>query len=182
MNCSKCNGKLLDGCCTKCGHLQNGNKITKNHIDKNEDLKLFNKDFNIINENKNLLLISILGPLYFSYRGYLLIGTIIGIIDYLLFYYLMNVFDFVIFITGTTSFTISYLLMNRLIYVIFSNYICILIDKFKIKRIKKKYKEDYKNKLKEYSHSKINLLITLLIYFILISIFIIIKRVQNGLL
>ena len=94
----------------------------------------------------------------------------------------MNVFDFVIFITGTTSFTISYLLMNRLIYVIFSNYICILIDKFKIKRIKKKYKEDYKNKLKEYSHSKINLLITLLIYFILISIFIIIKRVQNGLL
>lgn len=182
MNCSKCNGKIVDGCCVNCGYLENGNKIQKKEIDKNEDLKLFNKDFDTIVQNKNLLLIFILGPLYFSYRGYFLIGTILGIIDYLLLYYSMNSLDILIMIFGSFQIFALYLFINRLIYIIFSNYICILIDKIKIKRIKTKYKENYKEKLKSYKHSKYYLLLTLLVYIIIICIFVIVKRIQNGLL
>ena len=100
MKCIKCNGKIVDGCCVRCGYLENGNQIKTKVKDKNEDLKLFNKDFYIINQNKNLLLVFILGPLYFSYRGYFFIGTILGIIDYLIFYYSMNLFSILTIIFG----------------------------------------------------------------------------------
>ncbi|MBR6690538.1 MAG: hypothetical protein IKL65_04335 [Bacilli bacterium] len=181
MKCSRCNGKIVDCCCVKCGYLENGNKIENKEIDKNEDLKLFNKDFDIINRNKNLLLIFILGPLYFSYRGYFFLGTILGLIDLFAFYYSMNLLSIAIFIFGSTYVSLFYLLINRLIYIIFANYICVLIDKLKVKRIKKKYKEDYKNKLKEYKHNKYYLLITLIIYLILFIMFIISKGIKNGL-
>ena len=29
MRCEKCDGKIVGGCCTKCGALQNGNKINE---------------------------------------------------------------------------------------------------------------------------------------------------------
>jgi len=182
MNGPKCNGKIVDGCCVNCGYLENGNQIKNKNIDKNEDLRLFNKDFDTIITNKNLLLIFILGPLYFSYRGYFFLGTILGIIDYLVFYYSMNLFNILVLIFGGFQVAIICFFINRLIYIIFSNYICVLIDKFKIRRLKKKYKENYKNKLKEYKHNKYYLLITLIIYLILIMSFIILKRIQNGLL
>ena len=181
MNCIKCNGKIVDGCCIKCGYLDSGNQIENIQIDKNEDLKLFNKDFDIIIQNKNLLLVFILGPLYFSYRGYFFLGTILGIIDYLIFYYSMNLFNILVIIFGGFQISMICFFINRLIYIIFSNYLCVLIDKFKIKKLKKKYKENYKDKLKEYKHNKYYLLITLLIYFILIMMFIISRRIQNGL-
>lgn len=182
MKCIKCNGKIVDGCCVHCGYLENGNQIKQKNKDKNEDLKLFNKDFDIIIQNKNLLLVFILGPLYFSYRGYFFIGTILGILDYLIFYFSMNSFSILTIIFGGFQVASIYFLVNRLIYIIFSNYICILIDKFKIKMKKKKYKDKYQEKLKEYKHNKYYLLITLIIYVIIIIIFTIIKRIQNGLL
>lgn len=182
MNCPKCNGKIIDGCCIKCGYLSNGNKIKNVEIDKNEDIKLFNKDFEVISQNKNLLLIFILGPLYFSYRGYFFIGIILGIVDCLLFYYLMNISEILVFIFGSFQIFMIYFSINRLIYIIFSNYVCILIDKFKIKSIKKKYKECYKEKLKQYKHNKFYLLLTLLIYVMLICGIIMIKRLKTGLL
>jgi len=178
MICPKCNGKIVDGCCTKCGYLENGNRIENNNIDKNEDLKLFNKDFEIINENRNLLWVFILGPLYFSYRGYFFLGTILGLIDYFIFYYFINT-SIMVLVFGITMIGPIYILINRLIYIIFSNYICLLIDKIKIKRIKKKYKESYKDKLKEYKHNKYYLIFSIIIYLALI--FIITKIIQNGL-
>lgn len=182
MNCKRCNGKIVDGCCVKCGYMDNGNNIQNIEVDKNEDLKLFNKDFNIIVQNQNLLLIFILGPLYFSFRGYFFIGTILGILDYLLFYYIMDLSKILIIVFGGFQIGMINFFINRLIYIIFSNYICLLIDKLKINRIKKKYKENYKEKLKNYKHNKYYLLLTLLIYLIILGIFVVIKRIQNGLL
>ena len=147
-----------------------------------EQMTMVLQCFDIIIQNKNLLLVFILGPLYFSYRGYFFIGTILGIIDYLIFYYAMNFFDILVIIFGGFEFAMIYFFINRLIYIVFSNFICVLIDKLKVKRIKKKYKENYKDKLKKYKHNKYYLLLTLLIYVILIYILIIIKRIPNGLL
>lgn len=179
MKCLKCNSQIIDGCCIKCGYLENGNQINYKEIDRYEDLKLFNKNFDKINQNKNLLLIFILGPLYFSYMGYFFLGTVMGLIDYFLLYYTMNN---ILWIFGNSSLTIIYFLVDRLIYIVLSNQICILIDKIKIKLIKRKYKENYKDKLKEYKHHKYYLLFTLIIYYILILMFIISRGIKNGLL
>ena len=146
MKCPKCSGKIKDGCCIRCGYLSNGNQIKDEYTDKNYELKLFNKDFDSINMNKNLFLIAILGPLYFSYRGYLIIGTILGLIDFILFYYLVLLVSIPIF--SSTLMCYLYIFLDRLLYVVVSNYICILIDKFKIKMYKKKYKSNYIEKLK----------------------------------
>ena len=43
MVCKHCNGKIVDGCCTKCGILETGNRIEEINVDKNEDLKLLNE-------------------------------------------------------------------------------------------------------------------------------------------
>lgn len=183
MRCKKCDGKIIGGCCTKCGLLQNGNKINEAEIDKNEDLKLFNEDFDVINQNKNLFLIFIFGPLYFSYRGFFLLGTVLGIVDYLLLYYLMNnVLNIVIFIFGPGLVFILYILINRLLYVIFSNYVCLLIDKYKVKKIKEKNQKNYKKILKKYKHNKYYFILTLAVYFVLILLFVVSRGIKNGLL
>ena len=143
MRCEICDGKLVGGCCTKCGALQNGNQIKEVEIDKNEDLKLYNKDFDIVNQNKNLFLIFIFGPA-------------------------------IVFIL--------YMLINRLFYVIFSNYICLLIDKYRVKKIKEKYTKNYKSILKKHKHNKYYFILTLIVYFVLIALFVIVKGIKNGLL
>jgi len=183
MRCEKCDGKIVGGCCTKCGTLQNGNKIMQVEVDKNEDLKLYNKDFDIINQNKNLFLIFLLGPLYFSYRGYFLLGTVLGIVDYLLLYYMMNnVLNIIIFILGSMWVFLLYMFINRLFYIIFSNYLCPLIDKYKVKKIKEKYKKNYKSILKKHKHNKYYLMLTIVVYLFLILLFVISRGIKNGLL
>lgn len=180
MKCPKCNSEIMDGCCIKCGYLLNGNQIEEKDADKFKEQKIFNKDFDKINRNKNLLLVWILGPLYFSYRGYFLMGTILGIIDYFVFYWFMNIITLNLF--GNTPLVFLFLLVDRLIYVVFANYICLLIDKIKIKLIMKTYKDNYIDKLRKYKHKKIYLLFTIVIYIVLIFLFFMIRRYKNGLL
>ena len=185
MICPKCNFKLVNGCCVKCGYLSNGNQVKNIDIDKNEDLKLYNKNFYALNQNKNLLLITLLGPLYFSYMGYFFIGTILGILDFISFISLPVLYNLMFNTNNVFSITSPsvqiYIIINRLIYILFANYICLLIDKIKVNYIKKKYKDNYKEKLKNYKHKKYYLLLTLLVYVILILIFIISRRIKNGL-
>lgn len=178
MYCEKCKGKVVDGVCIKCGKIKDGDKIEEKNIDKFEDLKLFNKDFDSINRNKKQYLPFIFGPIYISYRGHFFTGTILVLVDYLLFYFIvlnniLNIFSSVIMIY-------LYIFIDRLLWATFSNPICISLDKIKIKQIKNKYKENYKYELKVYKHRKIYSVLTVLIYIILILIFIKIKRIQNG--
>ena len=185
MICIKCGGTILDGCCTKCGYLTNGNKVEDKNNDRNYELKLYNKDFNKISMNKNLLLITILGPLYFSYMGHFFLGTILVLLDYFYIYYSLKFFSiFNVLTMGIFSSTLQIIfiiLINRLFYIIFSNSICLSIDKYRIKRIKKKYKDNYIEKLKSHKHHKYYLILTILLYVIVLSIIVIIKRINNGL-
>ena len=183
MNCSKCGGKIIDGCCISCGQLLNGNVVDskKNTEDKFYLEKLFNDDFDDIYRNVKLLLIFILGPLYFSYRGYLVIGILVTFFNIII--SLFNIYIISIFIKNPMLLiilVIFYLMVNRLIYCTFDNSIYILIDKNKIKRIKRKYKENYIEKITNYKHRKIHLLLTILFYLIPIILFAIIRRYQNG--
>jgi len=182
MNCPKCNSEFMDGCCIKCGYMLNGNQIEEKNADKFKEQKLFNKDFDKINRNKNLLLVWILGPLYFSYRGYFFIGTALGIIDYFIFYLFMNSITLNFLIFGNILLVFLFFLLDRLIYVVLANYICLLIDRVKIKVIRKIYKDNYIDKLRRYKHHKIYFLFTIIIYIVLIFIFFMIRRYKNGLL
>jgi len=164
------------------GYMLNGNQIEEKNADKFKEQKLFNKDFDKINRNKNLLLVSILGPLYFSYRGYLLVGTVLGIIDYFIFYWFMNSITLNFLTFGNIPLAFLFFLIDRLIYVVLANYICLLIDKIKIKLIMKTYKDNYIDKLSRYKHHKIYLLFTIMIYIVLIIMFIMIRRYKNGIL
>ncbi len=185
MICIKCGGSIVDGCCTKCGYLINGNRIQDKSTDINLELKLFNKDFGKISRNKNLFLVTILGPLYFSYMGHFFLGTFSVLFDYIYFTYAFQFFDAINIVTinmfNTPFQTIFIILINRLFYVIFSNTICLSLDKNKIKRIKKKYKDNYIDKLKSYKHHQYYLILTILLYVIVLSIIVIVKRINNGL-
>lgn len=180
MKCEKCGGKIIDGSCIKCGYLVTGEQIEEKNIDKYEDLKLFNGDFDIINRNKKQYLPFIFGPIYISYRGHLIMGTILGLIDYLLFYLIVINNMFMLF-SNILMIYIS-IFINRIFWATISNSICLLLDKLKVKQIKNKYKNNYKIKLKKYKHHKIYALITILIYLILILAFVISRRIENGLL
>ena len=185
MECEKCGGKIIDNCCISCGMLLNGNIVDVNRksVDKYYLQKLFNDDFDSIYRNEKLFWVFILGPLYFSYRGYFIVGTALTFIDFLV--YCFNGMIISVFINNPILASILRtfcIIFNRLIYCIFANSICCYIDKLKIRRIKKKYKEKYIEKLTNYKHKKIYLLLTILFYLIPIVLFAIIRRYQNGML
>ena len=168
MKCPKCNSDIVDGCCVRCGYLLNGNFVRNREVEKNEDLKLFNKDYESLLYNKKLLLIFILGPLYFSYRGFLITSLLSIIIDRYLYFLFMDIVNHSIFMLSSFSMQLIYFVISRLIYVIFSNSICILIDKLKIKMYKMIYKENCKEKISNHKHHKFYLIIAIVVYIILI--------------
>lgn len=185
MKCTNCGGKIIDGCCISCGRLTNGNivDVNKETEDKFYLQKLFNDNFDIIYRNKSLFLVFVLGPLYFSYRGYFIIGTIFTFIDFLI--YCFNGMIISVFVVNPILASILRtfgIIFYRLIYCIFANTVCCLIDNLKIKRIKRKYKENYIKRLANYKHRRIYLLLTILFYLIPIVLFAIVRRYQNGLL
>lgn len=164
MKCPKCNGNIVDGCCIKCGYLSSGNMIHDKEIEKYEDEKLFNKDFYKLYNNKRLFLIFILGSLYFSYRGFLFTSIIVGLSNCFLYLCYYNIIDNSILTYAQLQMGIVYFVITRLLYVIFSNSACIMIDQIKISIYKKIYKNNYKEKLKKYKHQKYYLVVAILIY------------------
>ena len=109
-------------------------------------------------------------------RNHLLIGTIISILSYIIFMFEMKITDAFLSI-GTLCTLLAvinitfYIVINRVLYMTFSNAICIELDKIKIKAIKK-HNEKYIDKLVTHkSKSIISLLVQILIY-ILVAIFI----------
>ena len=68
IKCPKCHSEVLDGCCLKCGYMFNGNTVSlEESQDRNQDIKLFDSDFEKICRNDNYYMPLLLGPFYFSY-------------------------------------------------------------------------------------------------------------------
>ena len=82
MICPRCNIELDKGICLKCGYMDNGEQIEQfKKESKYDNIRIYNEEFDEMNTNQKRYLNLILGPLYFSYRNHLLIGTIISIIS-----------------------------------------------------------------------------------------------------
>ena len=90
MECKKCGGKIINNCCIRCGLLTNGNMVKQDEevTDNHHVQRLYNKNFDTMNRNEKTYINFLLGPLYFSYRGHLILGIISVFIDYLLFYFI----------------------------------------------------------------------------------------------
>lgn len=180
MVCPKCNINLDRGICLKCGYMENGEQIEQyKPNDKYTDIRIYNEDFETMNQNQKKYINLIMGPLYFSYRNHILAGTIISIISFLILYIEIKITDYILSIGILSTLlyflnTTTYILINRILYMSFSNVICIKLDNAKIKKIKKQNKNYIEILSKHKSKSIISLLIQIFFY-IIISIFLLKK-------
>lgn len=182
MICPKCQRELKDGCCLKCGYMDNGNSIDliKKEENKFEDMQLFNNDFDKMYRNENSIFPLIFGSYYLSYRGYLILGTLLGILDPFLCILIGNKLRSPYFqFTGHYS-MIFYIILTRILYGTTFNALCITLDKIKIKWLKKIYKDKYKERLIKHKSRLFYVFLNFLIYAIIITIIIVIRRIQNG--
>lgn len=166
IKCPKCQSEVLDDCCIKCGYMINGNMVKLEEApDKNLDLKLFDKDFDKICRNENYYIPLIMGPLYFLYRSNFWLGFLFVIADFFL---LIFVFYIISYLKMLAHFLLMlYIVINRIMYAAFANELCIFIDKIKIKKIKKKYGQKYREKLLSHHNRIFFVILTLEIYILL---------------
>lgn len=181
MICPNCKLETKNGCCSHCGYLENGNIINCNKVeqDKFVDIKIYNEDFDIMYHNENSLFPMIFGNFYLTYHGHVFIGIIWGIVDFSLFLLVSQInIEFFHFIT---YYAIGlYLIVTRILYGTLMNSVCLKLDEVKIDRIKKKHFREYKNKLKKHRKSVFYIFINILVYIVIISLLILIRRIQNG--
>lgn len=122
--------------------MENGNTIEQfKDSDQHTNVRLYNEDYDEMNTNQNKCLNLIMGSYYFSYRGHLITGLISTIIASLILFLELKITNalgqlgseimLVIFLNAT-----FYIIVNRIIYMSFSDPICIEIDKCKSKKIK----------------------------------------------
>lgn len=167
MKCPNCNVELEKGICLKCGYMENGNKIERfKDSNQHTEIRLYNEDFDEMNTNQNKFLNFIMGSYYFSYRGHLITGLISTIIATLVFLFeikLTNALEILGSgaVLGIFLNTTFYVIINRVIYMSFSNPICIAIDKCKSKKIKNKDKL-IKHKCRNYMYLIIHILISII--------------------
>lgn len=177
MICPKCNIKLEKGICLKCGYMENGEQIEQfKKEDKYTDIRIYNEDFEQMNTNQNKIVNFLLGPLYFSFRKHLIIGTIISLLAFLVLYIEIKITNYFLQIgtlcTLLAFFNITfYIIINRILYMALSNPICLALDKMKIKIIKQRNKNYIDKFVNHNAKSILTLLIQILIY-IIITVFI----------
>ena len=160
MICPRCKIEMNKGICLKCGYMENGNQIERyKHQEKYDDIRIYNEDFDEMNTNEKKYLNFLLGPIYFSYRNHLLVGTIITIISLIILKIEMSLTNSLLSIGGLADLfafinIVIYITINRILYMSFSNILCIKLDNLKIKNIKKQNK-DYMNILVKHNSKSI---------------------------
>lgn len=183
MNCPKCNGKMMSNCCIKCGYLESGHKVSlKYNKDENEDIKIYEEKYDTLLHNDNWYVPFIMGPLYLSYKGNLLLGSFLTYLDIaircLLFSipsFLPNELLIIPFFSQLGFYSyIIYVIISKMIYAAVLNHIVLKMDYMKINRLKEKYKNNYKDKLYKNKNHPLYVLITILtlilFLFIIISV------------
>lgn len=142
MICPKCNVKMEKGICIRCGYMENGNVIEQfKDSNQHTEVRLYNEDYDQMNTNETKCLNFIMGSYYFSYRGHFIMGLISTIIAFTVLFFELKLTNALQQFGSATLIliflnTTLYILINRIIYMSFSNLICIELDKCKAKKIK----------------------------------------------
>lgn len=142
MICPKCNVEMERGICIKCGYMENGNTVEQfKDTNQHTEIRLYNEDFDQMNTNQKKLMNFIMGSYYFSYRGHLIMGLISTIIAFTILFFELKITKALSQFGSTMLIliflnTVFYVVINRVIFMSFSNPICIELDKCKAKKIK----------------------------------------------
>ena len=154
MKCPKCGKPMTKSFCLYCGHMENGNTITK--AEKNPsatDIEIYLGDrFDTICHNENMFLIFFLGPFYFCFNRLLFLGAFCAIIDVLFYFFCITTFDLSIF-----KFLLLFI-MVRVFYMTCSNMIYMKIYSKKIEKIKLKNPDNYLDILRDCNDKTTSLL------------------------
>ncbi len=167
MKCPKCNTKIFDKCCPRCGYLINGININlKETPEKFVDEKNFNKDFDKLYRNENSIYPMLFTGYYLAYHKYMLTGLLVIILKWAcvigLELYLSNI---PIIGAYTEIIVLFFLIIYHFFIGATSNTIILFYDRYKIKSIKKRHPQDYEKYLyKNTSTSIVPLLLIVLIY------------------
>lgn len=150
MKCPKCGMPLMKdkvhNFCPYCGYLDDGKQIKMIVDPKETDLELLlGNDFHKITTNSTWLSCLLLGPLYFCLRGFLFLGVFLMPIEWLFWVFIISLGD-----VSVSIFLFFFAFcFTRLIFMTFSNMICIFFYERKIKKIKKQFPDCYREKLEE---------------------------------
>ena len=173
MKCPKCNIKLYDKCCPRCGYLENGNKVNLNGLpDKYVDEKNINKNFDKLYRNENRIVPTLLGGIYLAFYKCIFTSLFINIIEFLVFmltnYYIGRIPYFNAYVP-----VIIFILfiIFRFILGAISNTIILFYDKLKIKYFKKKHPSNYQKYLYKYKNTSVIAVILYIILFIFMFLF-----------
>ena len=159
--CKNCGAKLVHGQCFNCKDL---NFIEKGYImviDK-DDQRIYNKRFEVMYNNKDFIWSFVLGLMYASFSGHIIIGMSGALIDVLLIWLFSIIMRADVFVTIVFA---GCFLIFRIICGFVLNKVCIQVDQVKINKIKGKYRKGYKQVLKSHNpDGKIYLVSTLILF------------------
>lgn len=174
MECPKCNIKMYDNCCPRCGYLANGNNINlKDKAEKFIDEKNINNNFDKLYRNENSIVPTLLGGIYLAYNKCVFTSLLINIFEFL-------VFMITKYYIGRIPYLSAYLpVIFVILFIIFrfivgavSNTIILFFDKLKIKYYIKKHPSNYQKYLYKYKNTSIIAVIIYIILFISSFLFI----------
>ncbi len=190
MKCPNCKADMSDrDYCIRCGYMKNGKFIGQyNPVDKDADLKAYQDHYEEMLWNNKLYKPFFLGCFYFSWNRHLFVGLISGFIGLALYYLLMILFlsfpllDNIpindIQQASVFMFSVAAIIIIRTLYAAIANTICLYLDRKKILFMKKKYPEEYMQKLlKQKPRSFMQVLMHVMLYMLFFVIFLILARV-----
>ncbi len=169
--CPKCGFKMTDNYCLKCGYTKN---IFINNMDKYKenisDIELYFKDsYSSILHSENNKKIFLLGPIYLSYRNNFILGILFCILEFFSSFYLAKKFLAMFIALYIFIFNIIFL---RFLYMFFFDLIVLEMGKLKIKKMSKKYKDNYYEKLENSRpNSLIKAILSIILWALIIYLF-----------
>lgn len=152
MHCPNCGRKIYKDTehqfCIHCGYLDDGKQIRKRDEKRRlSDMEIYlGDDFDKIYRNDTSLSCFFLGPFYFCYRHYLVLGIVLFLGEVLFWRFWIWCFPRYSLLSFVVAFFIS-----RVFFMTVSNMIYLWLCERKIKRIKKKYGKDYLDQLREFN-------------------------------
>ena len=166
MKCPKCGMPLMKDSdhhfCPYCGHLDEDRQIKMKTEDKETDMELFlGDDYLKIINNDTWLSCLLLGPLYFCYRGFLLLGFLLMVLEWFIWYLVLRL------AAGGIVLLLVFLVMflfTRGFFMTFIKMIYINFNKKRIEKIKKKYPDSYRDKLENMDYGNDTVTIILICF------------------
>lgn len=176
--CPKCGFHLTNHTyCVKCGYTKNVFSTDMKKYTNQNDVELYMKNsYKKVVYNKNLFLIFLLGPLYFSYFKFYGIGFLLFFLEFMGAYFIF--YFFFTFGFGIEPLVIYYL-GSRFFYVIIANFVLLKLIRKRVNSMKKE--KNYQEKIaSESSCSLRSLFISIVFVCFLLLLFLVWYRIQNG--